>query len=1618
VNLSLPKKLPKGVTKCVVLLKTKPVKVENVSTEILFNEVGGGEPLEYLQRMLAVYVPVLANPALGLGEVTSREMNNNLQNFLFSVTTTVGYVNGETSLPLPPLDAVSTKALTAKERVHLLEECVAVWTKQIKHVLAMDPEASFKGSSHPTPDVELTFWRTKSGHLDSIFQQLQSERLRRVLQHLDSNGSTFCEPFAKLCKEVFAARGEANDNAKFLSTLEPYVRKLNENFDLATLPDVYRPLLHTLLLIWKHSKFYNTSARMVVFMRQVVNSIIAASERFLTGKNVTETLLDENAPTMVGKLQTLLRVAGDFKLVYFRYKAIAATECPSSPWRISNTALFSRLDTFLERCHDVLEITHVVISFRHLEKVIIGGIKGKILSETVEGVLTEFRAILGDLDHVAYDLLYDEGEEFSKDFSIFKKRVEVLERRLATTLVSAFEDAPNLYARCKLLDTYHVLLERPLISRELEKLQLALVREFSMDLRRVHETFLSEVSAPFISKNLPPTAGRLFWSRALRDRVHEPMSRIKSLGPQIGAREETREACKLYDALVATSEQYDAKCFASWAAELESSSDEKLRLSLIRTRAPKAGEVQPGSVAAGGAAAADGEEGGGEGKSGESSSGTALDSGGAAVSMLDTNFDPTLVCLLREVKYLLLLGMQVPPSALEIYKRSELYRRWTGTLDVIVGMHNTILAEMLPVEVPLLTTHLSKMNTVMQRATKELNWLSKNVEEFLTEAMTTVKTAYDILYILKQNLREIVHVMEGWSREPLLTRKIKPSTVEEFEMSYKTARTARYNEIQEGGKMVLKKLKETEQILKLPKSSAGHWAVYVDFVNGVVVQGLQKLVTFSLSKLCDLLSPEKIRRYQELPLLVIELTLQPSTKELKYNPDVHERILPPGAPVPPANQATLYDIVNNWVLSFYHVAKMFKRMDDNEGRYLKEMVDDVEVKSYLAQLAELLGRAEVSCEEFKSRFGAYSYLWSRDMTEELNSFVERSYFELPKNEDQLREESSSEHFVALPQPKVPDLAKFENEISKYFNIGEMLAAIKTTMDLAWLRVNSNPVKNSLADLVSKWSGLYIDHLNTWLVDNVNNLAGFVANTNAGLATEVTADTPANLMKVMGVLLNVKQSRFSRLSIIEPLRSTLKLLKRNGVNLDDLKVSGPGAGSGPSLLVEYLDQAELLLDASVKRSFQKKEEINQLQFAEMEKIKLRAEEFTDNVRVFWNGFKKNAPYNFSGSVDEAYQQLDGFFADLKTIETNLVELNAVEALFELPISAYKEAGDCRGQLKLLKALWDFKGLVLSTYDNWKLALWSEINTDVLDDSNKKMAAELKKIGDSGPTTKAWQVFKDLEVLVKDMSVTLPLINELHSPAMRPRHWEQLANVCKVKSLDPTDSKFSLDDMLVLKLHTHAEESTEIVDTSNKELKIEKKLDEIERAWKGFNLDFVQWKDMDLKVVKASDEVQESLDAHQMELQSIVGMGKVMEFFRARVDKSQKDLGCVEEVLKEWLSVTRNWGSLEVIFLASADIRAQLPDETKIFESIDGAFKELMKAAVDTTNVVEACCLEGRGDALRDMTKKLEMCQRKLNDYLDKKKKIFPRFYFVSNVALLDILSNGNNPPKIMPYLGGS
>lgn len=68
-----------------------------------------------------------------------------------------------------------------------------------------------------------------------------------------------------------------------------------------------------------------------------------------------------------------------------------------------------------------------------------------------------------------------------------------------------------------------------------------------------------------------------------------------------------------------------------------------------------------------------------------------------------------------------------------------------------------------------------------------------------------------------------------------------------------------------------------------------------------------------------------------------------------------------------------------------------------------------------------------------------------------------------------------------------------------------------------------------------------------------------------------------------------------------------------------------------------------------------------------------------------------------------------------------------------------------------------------------------------------------------------------------------------------------------------------------------------------------------------------------------------------------------------------------------------------------------------------------------NCVAACNREGLMASMEKEKKELEMCEKALNDYMESKRRAFPRFYFTSTADLLDILSNGDNPVKIQIHM---
>jgi len=279
-------------------------------------------------------------------------------------------------------------------------------------------------------------------------------------------------------------------------------------------------------------------------------------------------------------------------------------------------------------------------------------------------------------------------------------------------------------------------------------------------------------------------------------------------------------------------------------------------------------------------------------------------------------------------------------------------------------------------------------------------------------------------------------------------------------------------------------------------------------------------------------------------------------------------------------------------------------------------------------------------------------------------------------------------------------------------------------------------------------------------------------------------------------------------------------------------------------------------------------------------------------------------------------------------------------------------------------------------------------------------------------KGYKAFQSLQERVTNMDRVTPLILQLHSEFMQDRHWKKLMGICK-KQVDHNSPTFCLNDIIKLELFKFADDVNELVEGAQKEAKIEKKLDGFIKTWDDYNIDFLDHGET--KKLGPLDEIMEEVDLQSMQLMAW-NSSKDSQEFKEVIVKWQGILKKVDSVLTNWVKVQNNWARLEPIFLQSEDIRAQLPEETKRFEQVDLDWKALMADASDDPGVVATTNTEGRGEALTEMQTSIDKCEKALHEYLEQKKKIFPRFYFVSNQALLEILSNGNNPEKVNEFLG--
>lgn len=257
----------------------------------------------------------------------------------------------------------------------------------------------------------------------------------------------------------------------------------------------------------------------------------------------------------------------------------------------------------------------------------------------------------------------------------------------------------------------------------------------------------------------------------------------------------------------------------------------------------------------------------------------------------------------------------------------------------------------------------------------------------------------------------------------------------------------------------------------------------------------------------------------------------------------------------------------------------------------------------------------------------------------------------------------------------------------------------------------------------------------------------------------------------------------------------------------------------------------------------------------------------------------------------------------------------------------------------------------------------------------------------------------------------MLQALSREYLRQRHWQEVIRITGCQLALET-GQFKLQALLDTELLNHKEEIEYITEAAEKQQQIEQKLNEIKEKWASEVFSFVSWRDRPAPVLHAYGGIMEALEESQLTLQTMLSMRHIAPF-KDEVQSKLSQLSDTSDILEQWIKVQLLWCSLESVF-TSGDVAKQMPTEAKKFAKIDKDWTRVMQKAEETSNAVICCANDVLKNTLPILYTELERCQKSLDNYLEQKRGKFPRFYFVADSVLLQILSQGSDPTSAQPY----
>eukprot|EP00794_Sanderia_malayensis_P007414 gene7414-8234_t len=292
--------------------------------------------------------------------------------------------------------------------------------------------------------------------------------------------------------------------------------------------------------------------------------------------------------------------------------------------------------------------------------------------------------------------------------------------------------------------------------------------------------------------------------------------------------------------------------------------------------------------------------------------------------------------------------------------------------------------------------------------------------------------------------------------------------------------------------------------------------------------------------------------------------------------------------------------------------------------------------------------------------------------------------------------------------------------------------------------------------------------------------------------------------------------------------------------------------------------------------------------------------------------------------------------------------------------------------------------------------------------KKKKEEEVNLDEKFPTLK---VAHSVQNQIRDFKENVPVLSTLCNPGLRQRHWKAMSEIIGF-DIAP-DSSTTLRKMLKNNLTPHLDEFEVISGGASKEYSLEKAKQKMEDDWDEMIFNTTTYRDTGVAILAAVDDIQAMLDDQIVKTQTMRG-SPFIKPFEADIKAWEERLLHMQDTIDEWLKVQAQWLYLEPIF-SSEDIMQQMPEEGRNFQTVDRNWRRMMSTVIRDPKVLVATKIEGLYDGLINSNKLLDQINKGLNAYLEKKRLFFPRFFFLSNDEMLEILSETKDPYRVQPHL---